>query len=182
MGDFLSPSSTSVSNVSGSQQKVQTSLGTLLSGLLEGSGIEEAITSLLAGTPQDITDIEDAAFRNFNTRAVPSINAQAAGLSATQNSRRVGEIARAAGDVTAQLAGIKAQTIESARNRQLGAFSAIVNPSAGFSTAGTVDNITEGSLFGQLAGLGGTLGGAAILGSKLGPAGAVAGSVGGLSI
>lgn len=166
MSGIFSPSTESVSGLNAPQRGVARDLGSLLSGLLGGTELPTALLDLLSGTPTDITAIEEGAFRNFRERGIPQINAQAAGLSATQNSRRVGEIARAAGDITSQLAGIKAQTIESARNRQLGAFSAVVNPSVGFSTASTVDTIAEPSLFGQLLGLGGTLGGAKLLGGN----------------
>ncbi len=175
MGDFLSGDTESVSRLSPAQQKVQNELGGIFSGFFSGQGgegLSQAFLDLISGSPQDLTAINEAAFRNFNEYAVPGINAQFAGLSATQNSRRVGQIARAAGDVTSQLAGIHAQTIEGARNRQSNTLLGIINAGSGFANASTVDTIKSPSMFGQLLQLGGTLGSAAILGAAFGPAGA----------
>lgn len=161
MGDFGKPSTTSVPGFSGAQGQVQGDLARVLSDLL-GSDIGGAFRELLSGAPTDISGIEQSTFDTFNRRAVPAINAQASGLSATQNSRRIDTIAQAAGDVTSQLSRLQAQMTESARNRQLQAVFGPLGISSGFSTARTTDTIAEPSPFSQLAGLGGTLGGAAL--------------------
>ncbi len=171
----MDSSSEQLSTVSGPQQKVQGLVGNAFGNLL-GPGFaglsSQALMDLLGGIPQDMSELTEGAFRDFNNFAVPSINAQASGLSATQSTRRVGEIARAAGSVTSQLAGIRAQFADSARNRQSSTLLGILNSASGFANAGgTVENLVEGSPFGQIMGLAGTLGGA-FLG---GPLGALAG-------
>ncbi len=180
----MDSSNEQLSTVSNPQQRIQKLLGDAFGSFLgpnfrnQGS---QALSDLLSGTPQDITEITAGAFRDFNEFAIPAINSQAAGLSATQNSRRVGEIARAAGSVTSQLAGIRASFMDSARNRQQSTLLGLLNSASGFANAGgTVENITEGSPFGQILGLVGTLGGA-FLGGPLGAAvgGSLLGAAGG---
>lgn len=162
MGDFGKPSVTSVSRVGSAQQGVQNSLADVLNNLLQSDQFSGAFEQLLSGTPTDFEDVERGAFRTFTEFGIPAINAQAGGLSAIQNSRRGGEIARSAGNISSALASTKAQLTESARNRQLQAILGPLGISSGFSTAGTQDTIAEPSLFGQFLGLGGTLGGAAL--------------------
>lgn len=169
----MNSSSEQLSTVSGPQQNIQNLLGAAFGGFL-GPNFRnqggQALSDLLSGAPTDIREITEGAFRDFNEFAIPAINSQAAGLSATQNSRRVGEIARAAGSVTSQLAGIRASFLDSARNRQQSTLFGLLNSASGFANAGgTVENIVEGSPFGQILGLVGTLGGA-FLGGPLGAA------------
>ncbi len=162
MGDFGKPSVTNVSSVSGAQQGVQRSLADVLNNILQSDQFSGAFEQLLSGTPTDFEDVERGAFRTFSEFGIPAINAQAAGLSAVQSTRRTGEIARSAGNISSALASTKAQLTESARSRQLQAILGPLGISSGFSTAGTVNNIAEPSLLGQFLGLGGTVAGAAI--------------------
>lgn len=170
----MDSSSKQLSNVSNPQQRIQGLLGDAFGSLL-GPGFKgqrnQAFGDLLSGAGQDMTDLTNAAFRDFREFAIPGINAQAAQFSGIQNSRRVGEIARAAGNVTSQLSRTRAGFLEGARGRQMQTLLGILNSGSGFANAGgTVENVVEGSPFGQALGLAGTLGGA-FLG---GPAGAAA--------
>ena len=172
----MDSSSDPLSTVSGPQQNVQNLLGKAFSGFLgpkfqkQGS---DALQQLLAGIPQDVSAISEGAFRDFREFAIPSINLSASGISGTQNSRRVGEIARAAGSLTSQLARVRAQFIDNARNRQQSTIFGLLNSASGFANAGgTVENIVTESPLGPILGIvGGIAGG--IVG---GPPGAIAGA------
>lgn len=169
----MDSSSQQLSNVSNPQQRIQGLLGDAFGSLL-GPGFKgqrnQAFGDLLSGAGQDMTDLTNAAFRDFREFAIPGINAQAAQFSGIQNSRRVGEIARAAGNVTSQLSRTRAGFLEGARGRQMQTLLGILGAGSGFANANTNENLVEGSPFGQALGLAGTLGGA-FLG---GPAGAAA--------
>lgn len=171
MGSILEPSVKPVSGVSGSQQTVQSTVSNTLLGLISDEGIyagrSEALADILAGSPTDITGIEEAMRRRFHRETVPDINAAFADVGGTLSSRRGETVARAGVDLDTRIGQIQAGLTESARNRQLQGVSLALSPltlGAQFSTQRTIDNIAEPSLFGQFLGLGGTLGSAALLG------------------
>lgn len=171
MGDFFDPNITNVSKVSGAQQSVQQLLSQQFGSLFARNELtdatRESLLDLLGGTPGDISAISDAALRRFDLDIEPRIGAGFAKHGASLSSRRGIEVGRSLGDLQSQVGVIQAGLIESARNRQLGAAQAALNPfgtAAGFGTAGTLDALAEPSLFSQLSGLGGQLGSAALLG------------------
>ena len=176
----------SIPNTSRPQNITQTDVSDTLHNLIGGrfdQQFVDAFAQLLSGGAVDTREIEEGAFRNFREFGIPAINAQAAGFSAIQNSRRVGEISRAAGNITSQLAGIKAQFLDSARNRQLQAILGPLSIGAGFGTArGTTDTLVGSDVLGQVLALVGTIGGAFIGVPGGAAAGGAAGAAAGSAI
>lgn len=171
------------SRLSPAQQKVQDALGDVYDSFFGGNFRDEirgGFSDLISGSPGDLTALTEGAFSDFREFAIPTINAQASGLSATQSTRRVGEIARSARGVTSDLARIRAQYLDSARNRQMNTLVGLLGSAGNFANANTQDTSISESPLGPILGLVGTIAGA-FIGGPAGAAagGAIGGAVGG---
>lgn len=141
----------------------------------------QVMMGFLTGNPDpidaDISLLEEAAFDNFDRNIAPRLNAQAAGLNATQSSRRGVLQGRVLSDISTQLSGIKFEAIERARQRQLQTLFGPLQAAGQFSTTQVAASDsaaspgTGGAILGLIgAGIGAYFGG---------PGGAAAGNAAG---
>lgn len=154
--------------------------------------VDNALTSLLSGKASNVKPawrkgVLEPSLRQFDRQIAPRMESQFAQHGGSLGSRRGATVSQALGDVysnaTGQLAQMQLAAGESAKQRQLAAagiplqqilgqvqgFSTLsqtgMNPILGFlgrQTKMGQDNIATPSPFGQMLGLGGTLGGAAL--------------------